>query len=570
MVNVAVIGSGYWGKNLVRNFHELGALHTICDCNLRTIRDFQKKYPQKTCDTSYDRVLQNPSVNAVAIATPSETHFEFAKRALLANKHVFVEKPLSLMVNEAEQLHRLAADKALKLMVGHILLYHPAILGLKEIIDSGKLGRINYIYSNRLNLGKFRSEENILWSFAPHDISAILYLLEEMPSQVVAQGGDYVNNGIADVTMSLLSFKSGVKGHVFVSWLHPSKEQKLVVVGDKQMAVFDDTLTEGKLQIDDKGVKWLHRRPVPRKNDAQIVPLDLVEPLNAECKHFLDCIESGMTPRTDGNNGVQVLKILNACQESLGKGGATVHLDERDDPGSDLLMFDVSYGSAKSYPTTPRRQAVSELLTKSNLPLSNVIANETAVVDFPCRIGKGTTVGHFTHVMAGAEIGENCHIGQNVIVSPKARIGNNVRIENNVSLDEEVVFQDGVSCGSSVVFTNVVRNSLSTFSETDHGRTTIEEGANIGANATIVCGHTIGRNAFIGAGAVVSSDVPARALMLGNPATQQGWICECRQRLDLGNGSVTCSECGRRYSVDERGLRFDVTQTVSVDRSVAL
>jgi len=171
MINVAVIGSGYWGKNLVRNFNELGALHTICDNNIATLRAFQDEYPDKRFQTSYEAVLENPAIDAVVIATPAETHFDFAKRALAADKHVFVEKPLALMVSEAETLQQFATHRNLKLMVGHILLYHPAIIKLKEIISSGDMGKINYIYSNRLNLGKFRSEENILWSFAPHDIS---------------------------------------------------------------------------------------------------------------------------------------------------------------------------------------------------------------------------------------------------------------------------------------------------------------------------------------------------------------------------------------------------------------
>jgi UDP-2-acetamido-3-amino-2,3-dideoxy-glucuronate N-acetyltransferase len=210
-VAVAVVGSGYWGKNLVRNFDELGVLHTICDNNPGTLKSFQEKYPDKQFQTSLEAVLQNPVIDAVVIATPAETHFELAKRTLSADKHTFVEKPLALVGGEAEELHRIALNRNLKLMVGHILLYHPAIIKLKEIIDSGELGKINYIYSNRLNLGKFRIEENILWSFAPHDISVILHLLEEMPMQVVAQGGNYLNRDIADVTMSVLSFKSGCR-----------------------------------------------------------------------------------------------------------------------------------------------------------------------------------------------------------------------------------------------------------------------------------------------------------------------------------------------------------------------
>ncbi len=510
MINVAVVGSGYWGKNLVRNFAELGALHTICDKNTATLKSFHEKYPDKKFQTSFEAVLENSAIDAVVIATPAETHFELAKRALLTGKHTFVEKPLALVGGEAEELHRIARDRNLKLMVGHILLYHPAIIKLKEIVDSGELGKINYIYSNRLNLGKFRIEENILWSFAPHDISVILHLLEEMPIQVMAQGGNYLNSDIADVTMSVLSFKSGVKGHIFVSWLHPDKEQKLVVVGDKKMAVFDDTLSKGKLQIHDKGVEWVKRQPVARKNKVQIVLIKSDEPLKAECAHFLECIESDRTPKTDGNNGIQVLKILNACQESLENKGTTVSLN----------------GNGLSEPYS---------------------AHETAVIDAPCRIGKETKIWHFSHIMSGAEIGGGCNIGQNVVISSGAKIGHNVKIQNNVSVYKGVTLEDDVFCGPSMVFTNVINPRSHISRKHEFKETLIKKGATIGANATIICGNTIGRYAFIGAGAVVTKDVPDYALMLGNPAKVAGWMCECGHQLDLQDEIATCNECMKQY-----------------------
>ncbi|NVL89467.1 MAG: Gfo/Idh/MocA family oxidoreductase [Desulfobacterales bacterium] len=519
MNNIAVIGSGYWGKNLVRNFDELGALHTICDKNIATLRSFQEKYPEKKFQTSYELVLKNPAIDAVVIATPAETHFELAKKGLLAGKHVFVEKPLALVVSEAETLCEIAFRRNLKLMVGHILLYHPAIVKLKEIISSGELGKINYIYSNRLNLGKFRTEENILWSFAPHDISAILYLLEEMPTQVVAQGGNYLNNDIADVTMSVLSFKSGVKGHIFVSWLHPNKEQKLVVVGDKKMVVFDDTLAEGKLQIHDKGVEWVNRQPVPRKNDAKIVPIESNEPLKAECAHFLECIESDRAPKTDGNNGIQVLKILNACQDSLEHHGTVIDMN----------------GACRS---------------------ESFFAHETAVIDTACKIGKGSKVWHFSHIMSGAEIGERCNIGQNVVISHGVKIGSNVKIQNNVSIYEGVVLEDDVFCGPSMVFTNVINPRSHISRKHKFKQTLVKKGATIGANATIVCGHTIGRYAFVGAGAVVTKDVPDHALVLGNPATIEGWMCECGHQLNFQGDMTACSECGKEYIKTEEGVRL--------------
>ena len=509
MINVAIVGSGYWGKNLVRNFSELGVLHTICDKDIATLNSFQEKYPAKQFQTSFEAVLQNPAIDAVVIATPAETHFELAKMALLTGKHTFVEKPLALVGSEAEELHRIALNRNLKLMVGHILLYHPAIIKLKEIVDSGELGKINYIYSNRLNLGKFRIEENILWSFAPHDISVILHLLEEMPVQVMAQGGNYLNRDIADVTMSVLSFKSGVKGHIFVSWLHPDKEQKLVVVGDKKMAVFDDTLPKGKLQIHDKGVEWVKRQPVPRKREAQVVHIESREPLKAECSHFLECIESGRTPKTDGNNGIQVLKILNACQESLEHQGAVVDMN-----GSRPESF---------------------------------FAHETAVIDTPCQIGKGTRVWHFSHIMSGAEMGERCNIGQNVVISSGAKIGYNVKIQNNVSVYKGVTLEDDVFCGPSMVFTNVINPRSHIPRKHEFKETLVKKGATIGANATIICGNTIGKYAFIGAGAVVTKDVPDHAIMLGNPAEVAGWMCECGHQLDLQDEIPICNYCGKQY-----------------------
>ncbi len=237
--SVAVIGSGYWGKNLVRNFSSLGALSMVCDSHTDTLRMLSEQYPQCRTVTSFQEVLHDASIQAVAIATPAETHGNMFREALLAGKDVFVEKPLCLSAEEGRGLVALAKERGRILMVGHLLWYHPAILKLKSLIESGELGRIQYIYSNRLNLGKIRREENILWSFAPHDISVILGLLGEMPNAVQAQGGNYLHEQIADITVTLLSFPSGVKAHIFVSWLHPFKEQKLIVVGDRKMAVFD-------------------------------------------------------------------------------------------------------------------------------------------------------------------------------------------------------------------------------------------------------------------------------------------------------------------------------------------
>lgn len=518
MLNLAVIGSGYWGKNLVRNFNELGALHTICDKNRETLKFFQENYPGVRIITSCEDVFQDPAIDAVAIATPAETHFQLAQQAMLANKHVYVEKPLALSVKEAQQLQETAVETNRKLMVGHILLYHPAIIKLKEIISSGELGKINYIYSNRLNLGKIRSEENILWSFAPHDISVILHLLNEMPESVAAHGGNYLNRDIADVTVSVLSFKSGVKGHVFVSWLHPHKEQKMIVVGDKKMAVFDDTLQEDKLQIHDKGVDWVERMPIPRKKDARTISLPAEEPLKAECLHFLNCIQKDQTPKTDAANGIEVLRVLNACQDSLESQGKVIALGEKMEPKAFFV-------------------------------------HDTAVIDAPSKIGTHTKIWHFSHVMAGAEIGDQCNIGQNVVVAPGVKIGNNVKIQNNVSVYEGVILEDDVFCGPSMVFTNVINPRSHISRKHEYKQTLVRKGATIGANATVLCGHNIGRYAFIGAGAVVTKDVPDYALMIGNPAAIAGWMCECGLRLEIPGEISTCVECGKKYQKEGESVK---------------
>src|SRR5229473_6026439 len=245
-VRVSVVGAGYWGKNLVRNYHSLGVLESVCDVDNKSLDVIRKEYCIPTTN-DYDAVLSDPVVNAVVIAAPAALHYDLAKLALRLGKHVFVEKPLALHTGEGRELVNLANKQGSVLMVGHILEYHPAIVELTRLIREGHLGKIQYIYSSRLNLGKLRTEENILWSFAPHDISVILRILGELPSRVSAHGGSYINPRIFDTTLTTCDFNSGAKAHIFVSWIHPFKEQKLAIVGGKKMAVFDDTQVDRKL-----------------------------------------------------------------------------------------------------------------------------------------------------------------------------------------------------------------------------------------------------------------------------------------------------------------------------------
>lgn len=534
---VAVVGCGYWGKNLVRNFHELGSLASICDVEESSLQKLSSTYSVQTT-RSFDELLANPAIQGIVIATPAAQHFDLAKKALSAGKDTFVEKPLALRVKEGQELVDLARRNERILMVGHLLQYHPAVLELGRLIRSGDLGKIQYVYSNRLNLGKLRTVENILWSFAPHDISAILYLLGEEPTRVAAHGGGYLNRQIADVTLTTCDFASGVKAHILVSWLHPFKEQKLVVVADGKMAVFDDTEPERKLVVYPHRIDWVDRVPVAHKAEGEVVPLDQEEPLRAECRHFLSCMHERKTPRTDGAEGVRVLRILEACEKSLLNGGRPMPIETR----------------APSFFVHP-----------------------TAVVDEPCEIGAGTKIWHFSHVMAGSRIGAQCNLGQNVHIASDVQIGNNVKIQNNVSVYTGVELEDDVFCGPSMVFTNVINPRSHIVRKHEYKRTLVKRGASLGANCTIVCGTTVGQYAFVAAGAVVTRDVADFGLVMGVPAEHAGWMCQCGERMIFGSSEeaerkvkgsaegsgeqaqpqriAKCHACGATYQLIQSGVR---------------
>jgi UDP-2-acetamido-3-amino-2,3-dideoxy-glucuronate N-acetyltransferase len=507
--NITVVGCGYWGQNLVRNFAELGTLHTICDSKPEVLKHFESLYPDVNTAKDYSQVLADQSIQGIVIATPAVTHYPMAKEALLSGKNVFVEKPLALTVKEGAELVELAEEKRKILMVGHLLEYHPAIAKLKEIVNKGELGKINYIYSNRLNLGKLRTEENVLWSFAPHDISVILLLLGEMPKMVSAHGGYYLHKDIADVTMTNLGFKNGTRAHIFVSWLHPYKEQRLVVVGEKKMALFDDTKAEDKLLLYSHEIEWVDGKPVPHQKQPQVIAVPPDEPLKLECRDFIESIAKRRKPKVDGCKGLKVLEVLSYCQKSLEEKGRVISAN----PGE-----------------------------------RNYFVHETSVVEEPSSIGKGTKIWHFSHIMPNVTIGKDCVIGQNVFIGKGVKIGNKVKIENNVSVFEGVSLEDDVFCGPSCVFTNVINPRSHISRKHEFKPTLVKRGATIGANATIVCGHTIGGYAFIGAGAVVTSDVPDYATVYGNPARLQGWVCQCGANLDFAeSGTTKCPSCGSQY-----------------------
>lgn len=324
MEQIAVIGAGYWGVNHVRNFHALGALGMVCDTSRPSLERIAAMFPGVRIESDFRSALSDANVRGVVIATPAESHYRIARQAIEAGKDVLVEKPLTLDVTEGEEIVALARERGAILMVGHLLEYHPAVLRLRELIESNEIGDLQYIYSNRLNLGKVRREENILWSFAPHDIAIILRLVGEWPERIAATGGAYLQPSIADVTVTNIEFPTGIRAHIFVSWLHPYKEQRLVVVGSKRMAVFDDVRREGKLVVYDQGVEFVDGEPVARKNEGISEPIEAAEPLRRQCLEFLECIKTRRRPLTDGESGLRVLRVLDAAERSLASGGAPI------------------------------------------------------------------------------------------------------------------------------------------------------------------------------------------------------------------------------------------------------
>jgi predicted dehydrogenase len=334
MITLGQVGLGYWGPNLLRNFQELpGArVKAVCDLDHDALAQATERYSGLTGTQEYEDLLGDPEIDAIVVTSSAAAHYRLARPALEAGKHVFVEKPIALRVEEAEALVRLAEESGLTLMVGHLLLYHPAVTRLKELINSGELGDVYYVYTERRNLGKVRQDENAMWSLAPHDISVVLYLLGEIPEAVAAQGQSYLQPGIEDTVFFTLRFADGRLAHSHVSWLDPHKVRRLTVVGSRQMGIFDDVEPSEKLRIYDKGVD---RTPeyssygdalTLRFGDIFVPRVEMKEPLRLECQHFLDCIEQGHQPLTDGRNGLQVLRVLDALQKSLDNEGNLVQL----------------------------------------------------------------------------------------------------------------------------------------------------------------------------------------------------------------------------------------------------
>ena len=313
--NIAVVGCGHWGKNLVRNFYELGVLASICDSNTEIVEKYYKQYSVQ--NHSFSEIINNPNIKGIVLAVPAKHHAIMAIEAMKHGKYVFVEKPLAMNEDEATLMIKAAKENKVQLMVGHLLQYHPIFKKVKEIVLSGEIGEINYIYSNRLSFGKVRTEEDVIWSFAPHDISMILSLINQEPKFITVHSTAILQDNIADSATIHITFKSGLKSHILVSWLHPYKEQKLVVTGKKAMLVFDDTKTwNEKLSIQRYQVEINQGSPSLNKENLEFIKVIEDEPLKNECKHFIDVVESNIEPLTNENEGLRVLKVLTAATQS--------------------------------------------------------------------------------------------------------------------------------------------------------------------------------------------------------------------------------------------------------------
>jgi predicted dehydrogenase len=322
-VRIGVVGLGYWGPNIARNFAAIPGceLAWCCDSSSEARERTAEQFPSVELTGEVDELLSDPLLDAIALATPVATHAELATRVLEAGKHCFVEKPLAQSVQDAERAVATARQSGRILMVGHLLEYHPGVQLLRQLSETGELGdRIYYIYGNRLNLGKLRADENALWSLGAHDVSVVLHLAGEEPLEAVAQGESYVRDGVEDVVFCFMRFPSGLCAHLHLSWLDPHKERRFTVVGSRRMATFDDMALEGKVTVYDKGFDEDARgygEYITRSGDIFCPRIPNVEPLRIECEHFVECVATGQRPRSDGDSGLRVVRVLETLQRSL-------------------------------------------------------------------------------------------------------------------------------------------------------------------------------------------------------------------------------------------------------------
>lgn len=508
---IAVVGAGRWGKNHIETLNSLGYLGGVVESDDNTLSKLKDKFANVRMFSKLEDALKE-DFGGFTIATPAETHFEITERILKSKRHVLVEKPIAMKVAEAKKLKQLADENQVNLMVGHLLLFHPAIRKIKALIVNGKIGRLQYLYSNRLNLGAVRTEENILWSFAPHDISIFQYFIGAHPIEVISRGGIFLQPKIHDSSMTVLTYPNNVVGHIFVSWLHPFKEHRIVVIGSKGMFSYEDSSENKQILFYEKGIDWVRGEPIRRDGPTEIIPYERGLPLTEEMKYFADHLNGDPIETADAESAIEVLEILEKASESLIRGvGVKIEKIQETDRHHQSLEYFV---------------------------------HPTSEIDKDVVIGKGSKIWNFSHILSGSRIGERCSIGQNVVIGPEGTVGNGCKIQNNVSVYKGVILEDEVFCGPSMVFTNVYNPRAAIPRMGELRPTLVKKGATIGANATIVCGVTVGQYAFVGAGSVVVENIKDHALVVGNPARQIGWVCECGVKL---NKDLFCGACKKEF-----------------------
>jgi len=479
MINIAIIGCGYWGSNLIRVFaqSEQINLHTCCDLDESKLKKVKMIYPYINITSNYQEVITNPEIHAVIIATPVFSHYKLAKLALLANKHVLVEKPLTYTCKESQELIELANQKNKILMVDHTFEYEPAIRKIKKIIESKELGEIYYINANWLNLGKLQPDVNVVFDLATHIFSIINYITGKEPLNIKATGETYIsNNKLEEMANLIIKYPNKIIANINVSWLEPYKVRKLTLVSSKKMLVFDLLNPQEQLKIFDKGVDVNHLENTIsyRSGDVYSPNIEPIEPLKEMANHFISCIKENKKPLTSGENGLIVVKLLEAAAQSLKNKGIEIKLNEKN----------------------------------SNISLGN-----------NSRIFQPTLTNLY-----GCEIGDNTKIGAFVEIQKNAKIGNNCKISSHSFICEGVTIEDDVFIGHGVRFINdkYPRATSGGILQTEEDwkviPTIVKKGASIGTNATILCGITIGENALVGAGSVVTRDVPPNSVVYGNPA----------------------------------------------------
>lgn len=514
-MKLGLIGGGYWGKNLIRTFNELGNLNTICEINEELVEQYKTQYPDLNITTSFDTMLQN--VDSVCVSVPAHLHHRFALQALNAGKHVYVEKPITLNLNEAIELEKVANEKNLILMVGHLLHYHNSVIELKNIIRSGKYGKIKYITSNRKSHGIYRSFENVLWSFAPHDISIALSLCDatfEDVNNINCTGSGHITENVQDIA-NLTFYANNIYVNINVDWNSPVKEQRLSVVCEKGILMFDDVEPTNKLKIIDNYVV----DGVANKKEVEYVHVEGKSPLYNECDHFIKCCSTNTQPITPGNEGIDVLKVLMEADKSLNDIMRVVSTDSSSSYGPIYSLNTVMWNNASS----PVHEETLTISSRFEGKVNNVFTHPMSAND-STNVGDGTKIWHFCNVTSDAVIGEKCNIGQNCYVA--GTIGDNCKVQNNVSIYKGVKAGNNVFFGPSCVLTNDINPRCEHGKNGQYMETIIEDGVTIGANATIVCGKTIGKYALIGAGAVVCKNVEPYSIMVGNPAKKIGTVDE--------------------------------------------